>query len=101
MRVGGDRSAAIAALKPEHFLWSLKDGVGEITLPSHATYSEERDMVKACRRLGIRTRLVAKELARGNENERNNGKYEKIVLPTAAFEVPEDDSAEKTHSLQF
>lgn len=35
-------------------------GVGEITLPSHATYSEERDMVKACRRLGIRTRLVAK-----------------------------------------
>jgi isopropylmalate/homocitrate/citramalate synthase len=35
-------------------------GVGEITLPSHATFSEERDMVKACRRLGVRTRLVAK-----------------------------------------
>jgi homocitrate synthase NifV len=35
-------------------------GVGEITLPSHATFSEERDMVKACRRLGIRTPLVAK-----------------------------------------
>ena len=35
-------------------------GVGEITLPSHATFSEERDMVKACRRMGIRTRLVAK-----------------------------------------
>jgi 2-isopropylmalate synthase len=35
-------------------------GVGEITLPSHATYSEERDIVKACRRMGIRTRLVAK-----------------------------------------
>ena len=48
-----------------------------------------------------RARLVAKELARGNENERNNGKYEKIVLPTPAFEVPEDDSAEKTHSLRF
>lgn len=35
-------------------------GIGEITLPSHATFSEERDMVKACRRLGVRTRLVAK-----------------------------------------
>lgn len=35
-------------------------GVGEITLPSHATFSEERDLVKACRRLGVRTRLVAK-----------------------------------------
>jgi hypothetical protein len=35
-------------------------GVGEITLPSHATFSEERDMVKACRRMGVRTRLVAK-----------------------------------------
>jgi len=35
-------------------------GVGEITLPSHATFSEERDMIKACRRLGVRTRLVAK-----------------------------------------
>ena len=35
-------------------------GVGEITMPSHATYSEERDMIKACRRMGIRTRLVAK-----------------------------------------
>lgn len=35
-------------------------GVGEITLPSHITFSEERDLVKACRRLGVRTRLVAK-----------------------------------------
>jgi len=35
-------------------------GVGEITLPSHATYSEERDMIKACRRMGIKTRLLAK-----------------------------------------
>ena len=35
-------------------------GVGEITLPSHATFSEERDMIKACRRMGVRTRLVAK-----------------------------------------
>lgn len=35
-------------------------GVGEITMPSHSTYSEERDMIKACRRMGIRTRLVAK-----------------------------------------
>lgn len=35
-------------------------GVGEITLPSHVTFSEERDLVKACRRLGVRTRLVAK-----------------------------------------
>ncbi|MCE9642313.1 MAG: hypothetical protein K8S22_19505, partial [Betaproteobacteria bacterium] len=35
-------------------------GVGEITMPSHATFSEERDMIKACRRLGVRTRLVAK-----------------------------------------
>ena len=35
-------------------------GVGEITMPSHITFSEERDLVKACRRLGIRTPLVAK-----------------------------------------
>ena len=35
-------------------------GAGEITLPSHITFSEERDLVKACRRMGIRTPLVAK-----------------------------------------
>lgn len=35
-------------------------GVGEITMPSHVTFSEERDLIQACRRLGIRTRLVAK-----------------------------------------
>jgi isopropylmalate/homocitrate/citramalate synthase len=35
-------------------------GVGEITMPSHVTFSEERDLIKACRRLGIRSRLVAK-----------------------------------------
>ena len=35
-------------------------GVSEITLPSHGTYSEEKDMVKACHRMGIRTRLHAK-----------------------------------------
>lgn len=35
-------------------------GVGEITMPSHVTFSEERDLIKACRRLGVKTRLVAK-----------------------------------------
>ena len=35
-------------------------GVGEITLPSHVTFSEERDLLRACRRMGIRTPLVAK-----------------------------------------
>jgi isopropylmalate/homocitrate/citramalate synthase len=35
-------------------------GVGEITMPSHVTFSEERDLIKACRSLGIRTPLVAK-----------------------------------------
>ena len=35
-------------------------GVSEITLPSHVTFSEERDLLKACRRLGIKTPLVAK-----------------------------------------
>ena len=35
-------------------------GVGEITLPSHITFSEERDLLKACRRMGVRTPLVAK-----------------------------------------
>ena len=35
-------------------------GVGELTLPSHVTFSEERDLIKACRRMGVRTRLVAK-----------------------------------------
>jgi isopropylmalate/homocitrate/citramalate synthase len=35
-------------------------GVGEITMPSHVTFSEERDLIKACRRIGIRTPLVAK-----------------------------------------
>src|ERR1044072_4144707 len=35
-------------------------GVGEITMPSHITFSEERDLVKQCRRIGIRTPLVAK-----------------------------------------
>ena len=35
-------------------------GVGEITMPSHVTFSEERDLIKACRRMGIRSRLVAK-----------------------------------------
>lgn len=35
-------------------------GVGEITLPSHVTFSEERDLLKACRRMGVRTPLVAK-----------------------------------------
>ena len=35
-------------------------GVDEITLPSHITFSEERDLLKACRRMGIKTPLVAK-----------------------------------------
>lgn len=35
-------------------------GVGEITMPSHVTFAEERDMFRACRRLGIKTPLVAK-----------------------------------------
>jgi isopropylmalate/homocitrate/citramalate synthase len=35
-------------------------GVSEITMPSHVTFSEERDLIKACRRMGIRSRLVAK-----------------------------------------
>jgi isopropylmalate/homocitrate/citramalate synthase len=35
-------------------------GVGEITMPSHVTFSEERDLIQACRRMGIRSRLVAK-----------------------------------------
>ncbi len=35
-------------------------GVGEITMPSHVTFGEERDLIKACRRMGIKTRLVAK-----------------------------------------
>src|SRR5438067_1342130 len=35
-------------------------GVGEITMPSHVTFSEERDLIQACRRMGVRTRLVAK-----------------------------------------
>lgn len=35
-------------------------GVGEITMPSHVTFAEERDLFRACRRMGIRTPLVAK-----------------------------------------
>ena len=35
-------------------------GLGEITMPSHITFQEEHDLVRACRRLGLKTRLVAK-----------------------------------------
>ena len=35
-------------------------GVGEITMPSHVTFAEERDLFRACRRMGIKTPLVAK-----------------------------------------
>jgi len=35
-------------------------GLGEITMPSHVTFGEERDLIKACRRMGVKTRLVAK-----------------------------------------
>jgi isopropylmalate/homocitrate/citramalate synthase len=35
-------------------------GVGAITLCSHATFAEEIDLMKACRRMGIKTPLVAK-----------------------------------------
>ncbi|HEX2826483.1 MAG TPA: hypothetical protein VHP37_09075 [Burkholderiales bacterium] len=35
-------------------------GVGEITMPSHVTFAEERDLIRACRRIGIKSRLVAK-----------------------------------------
>jgi isopropylmalate/homocitrate/citramalate synthase len=35
-------------------------GVGEITVPSHVTFREERDLIRACRRMGVKTRLVAK-----------------------------------------
>jgi isopropylmalate/homocitrate/citramalate synthase len=35
-------------------------GVGEITLPSHTRFDEEADLVKAYRRLGLKTPLVAK-----------------------------------------
>ena len=35
-------------------------GVDEITLPSHATFEEEQDIVRAYRRLGLTAPLVAK-----------------------------------------
>ncbi len=35
-------------------------GIGEITLPSHTRFDEEADLVKAYRRLGLKTRLVSK-----------------------------------------
>ena len=35
-------------------------GFGEITMPSHVTFSEERDLIAACHRRGMRTRMVAK-----------------------------------------
>lgn len=35
-------------------------GLGEITMPSHVTFQEERDLIRACRRMGLKTRLVAK-----------------------------------------
>lgn len=35
-------------------------GLGEITIPSHVTFQEEHDLIRACRRLGLKTRLVAK-----------------------------------------
>jgi len=35
-------------------------GLGEITMPSHVTFAEERDLFRACRRMGIRTPLMAK-----------------------------------------
>ena len=35
-------------------------GLGEITMPSHVTFSEERDLIRACRRMGIKTPLLAK-----------------------------------------
>lgn len=35
-------------------------GLGEITLPSHVTFQEELDLIKACRRMKIRTPLIAK-----------------------------------------
>lgn len=35
-------------------------GLGEITMPSHTTFGEERDLVRACRRAGMKTPLVAK-----------------------------------------
>ncbi|MBX7200048.1 MAG: enoyl-CoA hydratase/isomerase family protein, partial [Rhodospirillaceae bacterium] len=54
VRVGGDRSAAIAGYKAQHFLWSLKDGVGEITLNrperknplTFESYAELRDLFR-------------------------------------------------------
>ncbi len=54
MRVGGDRGAAVAAYKARHFLWSLKDGVGEITLNrperknplTFESYAELRDLFR-------------------------------------------------------
>ena len=44
-------------------------GVGEITMPSHATFSEERDLIQACRRLGYEIEPVrnAKGLVEGFE----------------------------------
>src|SRR5262245_20291242 len=35
-------------------------GLGEITMPSHVTFQEERDLIRACRRMGMKTRIVAK-----------------------------------------
>ena len=54
MRVGGDKSAALANYKPAHFLWSLSDGVGEITLNrpdrknplTFESYAELRDLFR-------------------------------------------------------
>lgn len=35
-------------------------GLGEITMPSHVTFAEERDLIRAYRRLGLKTPIVAK-----------------------------------------
>ena len=53
-RVGGDRSARVANYQAAHFLWSLKDGVGEITLNrperknplTFESYAEMRDLFR-------------------------------------------------------
>jgi isopropylmalate/homocitrate/citramalate synthase len=35
-------------------------GLGEITMPSHTNFAEERDLIKTCRRWGMKTPIVAK-----------------------------------------
>ena len=95
MRVGGDRGAAVAGYRARHFLWSLNDGIGEITLNrperknplTFESYAELRDLFRDLAYAQGAVKVVIVTGAGGNFC--SGGDVHEIIAPLTKMDMPQ------------